>query len=43
MGHSFPTGEWIQDMRNWKSERERISIEDSMDRALDELEWIEEE
>ncbi len=43
MGHSFPTGEWIQDMRNWKSERERISIEDSIGNALDELEWIEEE
>ena len=43
MGHSFPTGEWIQKLRDYEARKERISIEDSVGNALDELEWIEEE
>ena len=43
MGHSFPTGEWIQKVREYESKKNRISVEDSIGNALDELEWIEEE
>ena len=44
MGHSFPTtGEWIEKIREYESQKNRISIEDSIGNALDELEWIEEE
>ena len=43
MGHSFPTGEWIQKMRDHESKKNRTSVEDSIGNALDELDWIEEE
>ena len=43
MGHSFPTGEWIQKMRDHESKIKRTPVEDSIGNALDELEWIEEE
>ena len=26
MGHSFPTGEWIEKIRDWQSQRDRMSI-----------------
>jgi len=34
MGHSFPTGEWIQKMRDHESQKNRISIEDMIDASL---------
>ena len=47
MGHDFPTwptaGEMIQTIRDHESQKNRISIEDSIGNALDELEWSEEE
>ncbi len=43
MGHSFPTDQWIQKMRDHEAQQDRISIEDSIGNALDELEWIDEE
>ena len=44
MGHSFPTaGEWIEKIRDHESQKNRISVEDSIGNALDELEWIKEE
>ena len=44
MGHSFPTsGEWIEKIREYESQKNRISVEDSIVNALDELEWIKEE
>ena len=44
MGHSFPTaGEWIEKLRNHEAKVNRISIEDSIGNALDELDWNEEE
>ena len=43
MGHSFPTGEWIEKLRDHESKKNRTSVEDSIGNALDELEWIEEE
>ena len=38
MGHSFPTGEWIQKVRDWKSEQERMSIDDMLNNALADME-----
>ena len=43
MGHSFPTDQWIQKMRDHESRIKRSPVEDSIDNALDELEWIVEE
>ena len=43
MGHSFPTDQWIQKLREHESKKNRTSVEDSIGNALDELEWIEEE
>ena len=43
MGHGFPTGEWIEKIREYESQKNRISVEDSIGNALNELEWIEEE
>ena len=44
-GHDFPTtpttGEWIQRMREWKSERNRTPIEDSINTSLLEYEDME--
>ena len=38
MGHSFPTGEWIQKVRDWKSEQDRMSIDDMLNNALADME-----
>jgi len=43
MGHSFPTGEWIEKIRDHESKKNRTPVEDSIGNALDELEWLEEE
>ena len=43
MGHSFPTGEWIEKIRDHESKKNRTPAEDSIGNALDELEWLEEE
>ena len=43
MGHGFPTGEWIEKIRDYESKKNRSSVEDSIGNALDELEWLEEE
>ena len=41
-GHTFPTtpttGEWIQKMRDWKSQKNRSSVEDMLNSALEDLE-----
>ena len=34
MGHSFPTGEWIEKLRNWEARRKRTSIEDMLNSSL---------
>ena len=38
MGHSFPTGEWIQKMRDHESRIKRTSIEDMLNNTLTEYE-----
>ena len=43
MGHSFPTGEWIEKIRDHESKKNRTPVEDSIGNALDELEWLDEE
>ena len=39
MGHDFPTGEWIQKVRDYEAEKNRISIEDMINRSLMEIEY----
>ena len=39
MGHSFPTDGWIQKVRDWKSEQERMSIDEMLNSALDSMEY----
>ena len=34
MGHSFPTGEWIEKIRDWESQQDRISIEQMLVNGL---------
>ena len=34
MGHSFPTGEWIEKLRNWESKRKRTPIDEMIDASL---------
>ena len=43
MGHSFPTGEWIEKIRDHESKKKRTPVEDSINNALFELEWPEED
>ena len=38
MGHSFPTGEWIQKMRDWKSQQDKTSVDDMLNNALADME-----
>ena len=38
MGHSFPTGEWIQKIREYDSKRKRISIDEMLNNTLMEYE-----
>ena len=39
MGHSFPTGEWIQKMRDHESRQTRTQPEDSINKALEDMEF----
>ena len=38
MGHSFPTGEWIQKLRDYEARKERISIDEMINNTLMEYE-----
>ena len=42
MGHDFPTtpttGEWIQKMRDWEAEKDRLPIDEMLNSALEDLE-----
>ena len=38
--HHWPTaGDWIQDLREWESSKERMSIDDMLNNALSDMEW----
>ena len=39
MGHSFPTDGWIQKMRDWKSQQDRMSIDEMLNSALEDMEY----
>ncbi len=39
MGHSFPTGEWIEKIRNHEAKQERMSVEDMINNTLMEYEY----
>ena len=39
MGHSFPTGEWIEKIRNHEAKQERMSVEDMLNNTLMEYEY----
>ena len=39
MGHSFPTGEWIEKLRDHESQKNRISIEEMLNNTLTEYEY----
>ena len=39
MGHSFPTGEWIQKLRDWESQQDRMSIDEMLNSALEDMEY----
>ena len=38
MGHSFPTGEWIEKIRDHEAQKDRISIEEMLNNTLTEYE-----
>ena len=38
MGHSFPTGEWIQKVRDHEARKTRTQPEDSINSALEDME-----
>ena len=39
MGHSFPTGEWIEKIRDWESQQDRMSIDEMLNSALEDMEY----
>ena len=39
MGHSFPTGEWIQKVREHEAKQNRISIDEMLNNALADMEY----
>ena len=38
MGHSFPTGEWIEKIRDWESQQDRMSKDEMLNSALEDME-----
>ena len=38
-GHSFPTGEWIQSIPDWESRQRRMSVDEMLNNALEDMEW----
>ena len=39
MGHSFPTQEWIDKVREHEAKKNRISIDDMLNNALADMEY----
>ena len=39
MGHSFPTGEWIEKIRDHEAQQDRISIEEMLNNTLTDYEY----
>ena len=41
-GHTFPTaGQWINDLRQWEAEKDRLPIDDMLNNALGDFYWEE--
>jgi len=38
MGHPFPTGEWIQKIREYEAKQNRLSIDEMLNNALADIE-----
>ena len=39
-GHTFPTaGEWINDLRQWEAEKDRLPIDEMLNNALGDFYW----
>ena len=38
MGHGFPTGEWIEKLREHESKKDRTSIDEMLNSALEDME-----
>ena len=39
-GHKFPTaGEWINDLRQWEAEKDRLPIDEMLNNALGDFYW----
>ena len=39
-GHTFPTaGQWINDLRQWEAEKDRLPIDDMLNNALGDFYW----
>ena len=39
MGHSFPTGEWVQKLREHEYKQQRISVEDMINNTLTDYDY----
>ena len=39
MGHSFPTGEWVEKLRDHEAKKNRISIDEMLNNTLTEYEY----
>jgi len=39
MGHSFPTDQWIEKLRDHESRKTRTNPEDSINKALEDMEF----
>ena len=39
MGHDFPTGEWIQKVRDYEARKQRISIDEMLNNTLMEYDY----
>ena len=39
MGHDFPTGEWIEKLRDHESKKKRTPLDEMLNNALEDMEW----
>ena len=39
MGHSFPTGEWIEKLRDHESKKKRTPLDEMLNNALEDMEF----
>ena len=39
MGHGFPTGEWIQKLRDYEARQDRTPVDEMLNNALEDMEF----